>query len=230
MTALTRRYVVPLLLDQARKGALAGWMRRTLKRRTLPRTAMPHHIPPWINPAFARRVDLRGIIDAYTDVVTPPLRGPLRRRRYQWLFMPMHLRWAVTHERRVAGFGMEAVDAWSDRRIAEFCLAIPQQALDQPFTYDKRLVRLALQTVMPEPFIRNSGKILPTPLYEGTLRGPAANAVRTLLEGSRAEARGWLDASVLRHEYQRFLAGGPPPDELWWALSLEWWLRVREQR
>jgi asparagine synthase (glutamine-hydrolysing) len=226
--SLARRYVLPAVVQTARSRSPVGWVRWATRRNGTARQAPPY--PAWISADLARRVDLPALLAAYGDVDTPELEGPLRRRRYQWIFMPMHLRWAVSHERRVAGFDMQAVDAWSDRRVAEFCLAVPQQVIDRPFAVDKRLAREAMRGIMPDAFRREAGKTVPTPLYEETLRTRASATVRHLLTDSRAEAAGWLDSAALLGRYEAFAAGGTAPDELWWALSLEWWLRARRGR
>jgi asparagine synthase (glutamine-hydrolysing) len=228
LLALARRRLLPGMAKRMAPRALA----RALRRRGEPpreRHGAPT-IPPWIHPELVERVDLPELLSAYGDVPAPELDGPFRRRRYQWLFAPMHLRWAVSHERRVARFGATAVDPWSDRRVVEFCVAIPQQVLDTGAGPEKPLVRRAMRGVMPEPFRREARKTPPTRLYDETLRQASAATVRNLLSNSRSEARGWLVTDPLREAFERFVTnGGPPPAKLWWALSLEWWLRERER-
>lgn len=228
-TELLRRHVLPELRPRLHPRALLAAVRRGARRQRSGEVpgGTPAY-PPWIAPELADRVDLPEVLSRYTDVATPPLRGAFRRRRYQWLFMPMHLRWAVSHERRAAGFGLEAVDAWSDRRVAELCVAIPQQMMDVRSDLEKRLARRAMKGVMPESFRRGAGKVLPTPLFHETLRTQAAPVVRKLLNESCAEARGWIDPAPLRENFEAFVAGGRLRGEFWWAISLEWWLRVHE--
>ena len=230
---LLREQAVPAAAAAARGSRTAAWLRWAIGRSSRrpagpPRQGAAQSLPPWIDPRLARRVALTEIVGAHAETVAPPVDGPLRRRRYEWLFMPMHLRWAVSHERRAASFGLDAVDAWSDRRIAEFCVAIPQQVIQQPGSIDKTLARQALVGVAPAAFLRTADKIVPGPLYVRTLRTSAVPVVRELLTDSRAEQAGWLRAAPLWENYERFVAGGPLAAEFWWALSLEWWLRVRE--
>jgi asparagine synthase (glutamine-hydrolysing) len=233
--AILRRDVLPQVSWLARRSAIANWARWALRRTSVRPSPVrggpdPGRLPPWIRPELAERVGLDDLVRRYAETRAPPVAGPLRRRRYEWIFAPMHLRWAASHERRVARFGMEAVDAWSDRRIAEFCVAVPQQALDAPYSVDKRLVREALTGIMPDLFLRQSGKTLPGPLFRRGL-AEAAPLIRRLLADSRAEAVGWLDAASLTAAFERSVgAGAAPPGELWWALSVEWWLRVLEDR
>jgi asparagine synthase (glutamine-hydrolysing) len=229
---LVSTHVGPAALAAARGSTAAAWLRWALGRRPdRPRSSSPNlddRVPPWVEPRFARRVGLSDLLDTYAESPSPRLDGPLRRRRYEWLFMPMHLRWAVSHERRVAGFGMDAVDPWSDRRIAEFCVAIPQQVIQPPGVIDKRLARSALAGIAPPAFLAQAGKTVPRPLYLRTLRTTAVPTVRELLSSSRAAEAGWLDPEPLREDYERFVAGGSIDGRIWWALSLEWWLRSLE--
>lgn len=184
--------------------------------------------PWWIDPGFARNVHLPDLLSAHQDPATPPMDSPFRTRRYQWLFMPMHMRWAVSHERRVASFGMEAVDPWSDRRIAEFCVALPQQVLDPDVELNKALVRQSMVDVVPDSFLRTAGKTVPRPIYDEGLRR-AHKTVRNLLTESQLELRQWANAPALLENYEAFIAGAPLTEDFWWAISLEWWLRVRAE-
>lgn len=234
LLAIARRDIVPMAVRLGRRSRAANNLRWAIGRsqhRPDSIRARDKNYATWIEPRFAERIGLTELIDSFGESPAPALDGPLRRRRYEWIFMPMHLRWAVSHERRVASFGMEAVDPWSDRRIAEFCIAVPQQALDQPYSVDKQLVRDALVGIMPQGFLDAAGKTVPTPLFRETLRGPAAPAVRELLNNSRAEAAGWIRTDSLLADYERFRgAGGQPDPQLWWMLSLEWWLRQLETK
>jgi asparagine synthase (glutamine-hydrolysing) len=226
--AVLGRHVLPEGLRLARAAVRRGVRSLVLHRRRGSDHDDRAASPPWIDPAFARHVGLEDLRAAYTRADAPPLAGPLRRRRYQWLFMPMQLRWATSHERRVASFGLQAADPWSDRRIAQWCVAVPQQVIDDPFATDKRLARDALRGIAPDGFLRAAGKTLPRPLYERTLAREARPAIVELLAGSRAGDAGWIDPGVLQAAYDRFLAGGQLHGEFWWAISLEWWLRARE--
>ena len=228
---IIRRDVGPMAMRLARRSRPAAWLRWAVGRRGRPSRPRPTEVgafPRWIDPNFARRVGLEELIDAYAESPAPRVDGPLRRRRYEWIFMPMHLRWAVSHERRVANFGMEAVDPWSDRRVVEFCLAVPQQVMDRPGSVEKQLVRDAMAGIMPAEFLAAAGKTVPTPLFRETLRGPAVPIVNELLCANRAEAAGWIDPAALRDDFERFRHGEAEPGPIWWALSLEWWLRQRE--
>jgi asparagine synthase (glutamine-hydrolysing) len=183
---------------------------------------------PWIPRDLAYRVDLEGLLHTHLELPPPPLEGPLRQRRFQVIFSPVNLRWAVAQERRTARFNQQAADPWSDVRIAELCAGMPQQVMDPDGTGDKPFPREALAGVLPEGFRKNARKIRPSPLYRAALLGPAKESVRELLHESVAASKGWLQPLALWRAFESFVDGGALPGEFWWAISLEWWLRGME--
>jgi len=180
--------------------------------------------PPWLRTEFLQRtgVDPAEVHDA---VAPAGLEGVARRMRYDLVFVPMHMRGMVWSERTNAAFGLGFVDPWSDRRLAEFVVALPQAALDHPGELRKRLVREAMRGVMPEALRQGAAKIVPSPLFQRTLRETGVGVVRDLLTDMEAERRGYLDGGALRAHYEGVVAGGRDHPTLWWALTLEMWLR-----
>ena len=228
---IVRNDVAPLALQHARRSSAAGWLRWALRRaeahpRRIKRERSP--VPPWVRTQFANRIDLPALLASTADE-SPDLDGPLRRSRYRTVFSPMIMRWSVAQERRVAGIGTEVADIWSDRRLAEWSVLAPQQVLNHPGRYDKRLVREALASVLPPAFSDAARKIVPTPFFARVLATEAVPKVDALLTDARIEAAGWVDTQHLWENYKRFVAGTAPLDDgFWWAISLEWWLRARE--
>ncbi len=201
-----------------------AWLRGRVTGR-LPRTAEPF-APDWVSGALLRRT---GVADDGEEQAAPRLRGPLRVERYRQLRDPIPVRWLVANQRRIARQGLEFVEPWSDRRLLEFSLAIPQQVLNPPPSRDKTLLRAAMRGVLPEDARRTAGKIIPIPLALASLRGPAAPAVRHLLgSDSRLAAAGWVAVPDVLTHYESFVAAPEAEldDAFWWVLSTEWWLRV----
>jgi asparagine synthase (glutamine-hydrolysing) len=130
----------------------------------------------------------------------------------------------VWSERSWARYGLGFADPWSDRRLAEFVLGVPQWRIQRVGEF-KRIARLAMRGLMPEQVRRKTAKIAPTPLYHRALREQARGTVLGLLTRSRAAARGYLDEGTLRDYYGRFVRGGSERPEFWWSLTLEMWLR-----
>ena len=149
-----------------------------------------------------------------------------RQKRLDWIFSDFQMRGMVWSERTHARHGLLFTDPWSDRRIAEYALAVPQQILDRPGELSKRLVRNATVGVMPEPARLQATKILPTPLYHAALRGPGGDAARDLLSVPRLEGLQLVDRAELNASFDRFLGGEQVRHDLWWPITAEWWLRT----
>jgi asparagine synthase (glutamine-hydrolysing) len=181
-------------------------------------------LPPWLRAEHFERAGVDP--DADHEAVPPEaLAGYARRERYRLVFVPLHMRGMVWSERTNASFGLGFVDPWSDRRLTEFVLSIPQAVLNRPGELRKRLVREAMRGVMPEELRLGAAKIVPSPLFKRALRQDGVATVRTLLANMEAERRGFLDGAALRCHYDQILRGGPDHPMLWLALTLEMWLR-----
>lgn len=224
---VTGEGMVRLLREHLGGGTMRGVL-RPLARGLLRPQVVPEvdvELPPWIDPGLVRRVRLVELIREFAALRPPELEGAFRRARYQWISTPMIHRWAVSNERRASRFGLEAVDPWSDRRIVEFAVAIPQQVMDLSFSQDKRLIREAMRGVMPEDFRVQAGKTVPTSLFYDGFRARGSEMARILLLNTAGQERSWIDEISLRRHFERFLGGRPLRGDFWWAASLEWWLR-----
>ncbi len=209
------------LLAPGVRAVLRRWSRR---KRTS--NAPRHDVrrPPWLRTEFLTRTRTDPAV-AHDAVPPPGWVGFARRERFRLVLMPLHMRGMVWSERTNAAYGLGFVDPWSDRRLAEFVLAIPQAVLNRPGELRKRLVREAMRDIMPEELRRNATKIVPMPLFDRALRRDRVDIVRDLVTDMEADRRGYLDGAALRTHYEEILAGGRPHVTLWWALTLEMWLR-----
>jgi asparagine synthase (glutamine-hydrolysing) len=151
--------------------------------------------------------------------------GIAASQRYRSVFSPMHM-WGVGWSERMSALrGVGFADAWSDRRLLEFVLAIPQRVLNTVGD-EKRLVRRAVSPLVP-PRVRSAlGKTDPYPLFNRALRARAAPTIQHLFTASRAAHRGWLDSEALEAHYRSVRDGAVEQDSLWWAISTEAWLRA----
>jgi asparagine synthase (glutamine-hydrolysing) len=136
----------------------------------------------------------------------------------------MHVRGVEWLARMAARAGVVHADPWSDRRLAEFVLAVPQWAL-QRRSHLKGIAYQAMRGIVPEPVRPRLAKVTPQPFFNLSLRTWAQDRVWRLLSGMDAAAHGYVDQAALRRHYTEILGGRPPRDEFWWALTLEMWLR-----
>lgn len=178
--------------------------------------------PPWVRDDFAARVDLGDIID---DMRRPtPFGDSAQRQRYQRVFMVQGARIAVLRNRSRARHGMQFADPYSDRRLIELVLGLPQwmvQRRGQP----KRLVRRAMDGITPAAAQQLSRKTIPYSLFDRGLRDRATDVVDGLLRGSVASACGWLDDAAVQRIYDEYRHTGDANHDFWWPLTVEMWLR-----
>ncbi|MEN8144867.1 MAG: asparagine synthase-related protein [Gemmatimonadota bacterium] len=199
----------------------AEWAREPL-RRTYRRFRKRPISPPWLRPEFSAATNLDEILRQRPEQADfQPL---ARHKRYQAIFTPMHVRGMVWSDRTQARFGIGFADPWSDRRIAEFALAVPQRLLNRTGD-NKRLVRRAMRGVMPEETLGAIRKITPYPLYMRSLKQREQATVRELLTDMRAAAHGFVDEAGLRGHYDSICRGSPEHPGFWWSLCVEMWLR-----
>jgi asparagine synthase (glutamine-hydrolysing) len=195
---------------------LAGQLKRRARR-----SAGPGE-PPWLAGRWGD-LDLSAI-RAQSDR-SPPDLGAAARQRYRSVFSPMHM-WGVGwSERMSARSGVGFSDAWSDRRMVEFVLAIPQRVLNTVGD-EKKLVRRAVAPLLPREVHRGLKKTDPYPLYSRALRERAVPTIEQLFAGSRSAGREWLDSVVLADHYRGVADGASEHHCLWWAISTEAWLRA----
>ena len=178
--------------------------------------------PPWL---VGRWRDLdRAALRAQADR-SPSNLGAAARQRYRSVFSSMHM-WGIGwSERMSARRGVGFSDAWSDRRLAEFVLALPQRVLNTVGD-EKRLVRRAVEPMLPPEVRQGLGKTDPYPLYSRALRATAVPTIEQLFTASRSADREWVDSTVLADHYRAVADGASEHHCLWWAISTEAWLRA----
>ncbi len=158
------------------------------------------------------------------DLAADSYRAFDTRQRFLHVCAPMVYRTVQHAERFTAGYGLGVADPWSDRRIAEFALACPQHLIGTARA-PKRLAKRAMDGIMPPDAIAGARKVVPSPIYERTLRRTARSTVLQLLTDSRCAQLGYIDEQALRAQFERFVRGGEGVPDLWPTLSLEIWLR-----
>jgi asparagine synthase (glutamine-hydrolysing) len=149
-----------------------------------------------------------------------------QQRRFDEIFSVFQMRGMLWSERTYARHGLVFADPWSDRRIAEFALSLPQQIVDRPGEAGKRLVRAAMVGVMPEPARLQAKKTPPTALFEAAIRGPGQAAARDLLRATRLEDLGLVNGAELRSGFEHYLGAQERGGDIWRAMAAEWWLRT----
>ena len=195
-----------------------GW--RAVRRSRRPTDVWP--AAPWVPADLARRVDLDDVI---AEQCSPVLfDGPARSARAGRIFMPQGARIALQAERNGAMHGLGTADPFSDRRVVELVLALPQWRV-QRRGHPKHLARQAMAGIMPESARVGAGKSIPLPLFDRAFRDRSVDTVRQLLTSSEAAARGWLNVDRALAMFEQYRATGSARYDFWWPLCVEMWLR-----
>lgn len=184
--------------------------------------ASRRRIPDWLSPNLRDALDQAPAAPDREKVTR--LGNVARQKRYEAVFTPLHMEGVGCTERMHARSGQTFADPWSDIRLVEFVLAVPQGVLNQ-VGEPKRLTRAAMQGIIPEPFLRSARKVVPTPLFDRGLRDRGREVVVELLTDMEAARRDWVNETVVRREFEAVLEGTGDVAALWRTLSLEIWLR-----
>lgn len=133
-------------------------------------------------------------------------------------------------DRHAAALGLVSIDPLIDRRLVEFMLAVPP-TLKYEDGVTKRLLRRAMEGVLPEPFRRRTTKTGWNAPAHRWFTGPGLQVVRDLVASRAFRERGlWNVPEVERlvEEHDEIMRSGRPAENhmmfLWQLLSLECWL------
>ena len=216
------RPILPAVIQLLLKPMASRYVRRDVA--SAPDRGAP--LPEYLTPCYAALPDL-----AMARSATKPechIADDAQRRRFQLIFSAMSARSIEVLERHHARHGIDHVDPWSDRRLAEYVVSIPQHVVHR-FGDVKRIVRGALGPILPEHHRRqidNTVKPDATALFDRGLLDRSRVAMEGLIQDSVAAELGFVDKSVLWDDYQGLLAGRPDHYDIWWFVTMEMWLQT----
>jgi asparagine synthase (glutamine-hydrolysing) len=216
MWQLGLRPLLPQLLQNTPRSAATPWWKQ-------PRWRGGN--APLIRPEFARRMDLAGRVDQLE-----------RHERSLRTSRSFHCE-EVTHgvvvgslentNKMCSVFGIEPRHPFFDKRLIEFCIALPrEQRIRDGWT--RMIVRRALADVLPAKVLHRGGKWAPSRYFAPRLlrldRDRLADALTTYLPA----AEPYLDTGTVRTIFERSAADPTVNDAvlLWQAVNLGAWLRV----
>jgi asparagine synthase (glutamine-hydrolysing) len=195
---------------------------RAIRRRN--RAGWAFQLP--IRTDFARRIGRAGEI-AGLDSERARRPRTARQQHYEELSsgaIPLGL---SVGDAAFARYGIEFRFPFLDRRLVEFCLAIPSNQKIQN-GWSRMIMRRALAGILPEEIRWRPGKANLTPAFDYGLRTYDAGIIEEILDTPGALAD-YLDIAALRSMYGRYLAKGAGEEgySLWRAASMALWLRQR---
>jgi asparagine synthase (glutamine-hydrolysing) len=149
-----------------------------------------------------------------------------RERRARELVHPQLTVALERYHRVAASQGIEARHPFLDRRVVEFCLALPwdQKVRDG---WSKWIVRQATAGLLPESvrFRRNRWLNLGWK-FHGPFVAESRAFVEEELSGDMSALAPYADRTKLRQMHDRYRHGdGSPAETLWTAAALSFWLR-----
>jgi len=159
---------------------------------------------PLVNPTFAEDINLEKRIESLDGCWTKP---PLTAREDQWRTMisgliPLPLE--VEH-RMAPAFAIEPRHPFMDKRLVEFCLAMPpEQKLYQGWT--RMIVRRALDGILPEEVQWRGGKAnVESNLVNGLLTIDRA-ILDDVIQNDLESIEKYIDLNNIRNFYQQLIS------------------------
>jgi asparagine synthase (glutamine-hydrolysing) len=216
VSALFNGGVRPLVPARIR-GALSPLLRRAI-------------VPKFVPAAFAGRVGLRDRLRVPQWVPRYPTFA--QRGVYGSALSAWNVHAGEITERGAAMFGIEERHPFADRRLVEFCLALPEEQRWRGTTL-KVVLREAMRGLLPESVRTKSEQPDLSFLHMEAL---AAAGGERVFEKLRIAEQGWVDPGLARSMYKSavtLLAAGDPRyaelvGPLWTIHGLDLWLRAAE--
>jgi asparagine synthase (glutamine-hydrolysing) len=128
-------------------------------------------------------------------------------------------------DRTSAAFNLEVRYPFFDRRVVDFCLALPsKQKLYQGWS--RMILRRSMEGILPEMVRWRGGKSNLSANFSRGLRFDNKNYLDRVIVGEQSKIFEYIDTDVLRGIYQQYLSDPKRTDEfvIWKAISLALWL------
>ena len=198
---------------------------RHLWRRCRGSDAPDLRVNPLIDSRFARRVALADRIDGLNGHDSQRLRSA-RQEHHASLrsgVVPLVLEIA---DKAAAAFSLEPRYPFLDRRVVEFCLALPtEQKLRNGWT--RMVLRRALEGSLPEEIRRRRGKGNYSRNFDCAFFSYGRDCMEEVMANDVKLIQDFVDVEELRRMYQRYLrtSGREESLQVWSVLKLAVWLR-----
>jgi asparagine synthase (glutamine-hydrolysing) len=195
-------------------------MAESIRRRFRP-NAMGF-IPEWLDPSFARRVDLHRRHRAIWGLQAT---GLPRAEGVGDITGPDQQAWNGLFDQAMSLHSLEVRHPFLDARVVEFAFAIPLELFFDPALGSKPLLRRAMQGVLPDQVRTARRKVRFDAIINRGLKERGATTVRRLLRDPTLAKYGYVNAVQLRAAYERFQRTEHAPVwGMWFALAAEVWL------
>lgn len=180
-----------------------------------------------LNPDFARQVGLQERVRALNGERARPSRT-VREDQWRTLTSGLFPRVLELSDRCAAAFSIEVRHPFMDKRLIEFCLALPsEQKLNQGWS--RIVMRRAMTGILPEEIRWRGGKTDMNPNFLHRLLTADRKALEEVILQSSVNIEKYVDIQALRLAYQRLIfpnkAKIGDAMTVWKATTLAYWLR-----
>ena len=151
-----------------------------------------------------------------------------RSMHHAALTAPLMTFYLEVHDKLAAALGVDHRHPYFDRRLMEFCLAIPpEQRLFQG--WDRVIQRRAFEGLVPDEIRLRQSKSVWTENFQRQLFGRHGEQIRALVESEQTPLAPFCDMTRLRRDARRLRESSRPDRvlDLWCAVTLGLWLERR---
>jgi asparagine synthase (glutamine-hydrolysing) len=179
-----------------------------------------------INPAFARRIQLAQHVETLSNGNSVPTRTS-REQHWHSLNSGLLSYMLELADKSASAFSLEARYPFCDRRLLEFCLALPpEQKFSQGWT--RLIARRAMAGILPPQVQRRICKANLGPNFKRKLLERERESLDEVILNQPQILQDYVDVSALRAAYHRF-ASQPMRERdsltVYSAVNLALWLR-----
>jgi len=187
--------------------------------------------PSWgrntaINPVFARRVGLTERVDGFRRNGHAAARTA-RESHWRGLTSPLLPYALEVGDKAAAAFSLEPRYPFFDRRLMEFCLALPpEQKLHQGWT--RVVMRRAMDQIVPDGVRWRVGKADLSPNFKRRLWDHDRDLLDDVILNDPRVIEDYVDVAALRDAYHRYASQPMAEDAaltVFSAVTLALWLR-----
>jgi asparagine synthase (glutamine-hydrolysing) len=176
--------------------------------------------------SFAAKLSRHGRVE-FLAAQRPTMPKTAREKHYQLLASGMMPYVFELANRAGSAFSVETRHPFSDRRLLEFCLALPpEQKLYQGWT--RVVMRRALEGILPKQIQWRGGKTLNSIAFTHGLLSLERERLEQVIVEDPSDIEPYVDVDALRGTYRRYLSPEKRrSDEMqvWHAVTLALWLR-----
>ncbi len=180
-----------------------------------------------VNPEFADRTNLRERFESYLEGSRSS--KDLREDHYRSLDYAYLQQVLEVTDRQAAAFSLDCRHPFFDKRLVEFCLALPS---DQKLRrgWSRWILRSAMSGILPQKIQWRGGKANLSPNFNRSLLAHDGELLKKVAFEDMGAIEDYVDISHLQETYLRFASERSTEDSttLWKTVTLSLWLSRQE--